>query len=222
VSVESITPEPAGLRALAHPVRLRILGLLRTDGPATASTLAVRLGLNSGATSYHLRQLAGHGFVVDDPERGNGRDRWWRAAHRSTETTPDSEATPEGRDAIDAFGQAIAVVHTESLQRAVEERPLLPDSWRRASTLSDWQLRLTPQRAEELLNALVAVVDGWQHDPSPDTAGSPEGADGADAADGADGGDRADRANGHDPAELFTVVLHTYPRPGRLTPDADR
>ena len=207
VSVESITPEPAGLRALAHPVRLRILGLLRTDGPATASTLAARLGLNSGATSYHLRQLAGHGFVVDDPELGNGRDRWWRAAHRSTETTPESEATPEGRDAIDAFGQAIAVVHTESLQRAVEERPLLPDPWRRASTLSDWQLRLTPQRAEELLNALVAVVDGWQHDPSPG------------ASDPMDG---TDEAAGTDPAELFTVVLHTYPRPGRLTPEVDR
>jgi DNA-binding transcriptional ArsR family regulator len=214
VSVESITPEPAGLRALAHPVRLRILGLLRTDGPATASTLAARLGLNSGATSYHLRQLAGHGFVVDVPERGNGRDRWWRAAHRSTETTPETEATPEGRDATDAFGQAIAVVHTEGLQRAVEERPLLPESWRRASTLSDWQLRLTPQRAEELLNTLVAVVDSWQHDPSPndrpDAAGEADGADGADVADVAD------------PAELFTVVLHTYPRPGRLTPEADR
>ena len=207
MSVESITPELAGLRALAHPVRLRILGLLRTDGPATASTLAARLGLNSGATSYHLRQLAGHGFVVDVPERGNGRDRWWRAAHRSTETTPESEATPEGRDAIDAFGQAIAVVHTESLQRAVEERPLLPDPWRRASTLSDWQLRLTPQRAEELLNALVAVVDGWQHDPSPDAS---------DPMDGTDEGERTD------PAELFTVVLHTYPRPGRLTSEVDR
>jgi len=209
MSVESVTPEPAGLRALAHPVRLRILGLLRTDGPATASALATRLDLNSGATSYHLRQLARHGFVVDDPERGNGRDRWWRAAHRSTETTPESEATPEGRDAIDAFGQAIAVVHTESLQRAVEERPLLPDPWRRASALSDWQLRLTPKRAEELLDALVAVVDGWRHDPAPDAEAPPDGAGPPESA------DVADRP------ELFTVVLHTYPRPGRLTAETE-
>jgi DNA-binding transcriptional ArsR family regulator len=201
VTVETITPEPAALRALSHPVRLRILGLLRLDGPATATSLAARLDLNSGATSYHLRQLATHGFVVDAPERGNGRDRWWQAAHRSTLTTPETEATPEGRDAADAFGQAVAVVHTEQLQRAVEERPLLPDAWRRASTLSDWQLRLTPRRAEELLTALVALVDGWQQ-----VSGVGDAA-----------GDGAGEAAGDDPAELFSVVLHTYPRPGRLT-----
>ena len=31
------------LRALAHPLRLRILSLLRHDGPATATLLAARL-----------------------------------------------------------------------------------------------------------------------------------------------------------------------------------
>ena len=86
MDLSSITPTPAALRALSHPVRLRMLALLRTEGPATATTLAARLGLNTGATSYHLRQLAEHGFVVDDPERGDGRDRWWQAAHRATVT----------------------------------------------------------------------------------------------------------------------------------------
>ena len=71
-----ITPTPLQLRALSHPVRLRMLGLLRAEGPATATGLATRLGLNSGATSYHLRQLATHGFVEDDDSRGDGRERW--------------------------------------------------------------------------------------------------------------------------------------------------
>lgn len=187
MELSSITPDPGALRALSHPVRLRILGLLRADGPSTASALASRLGLNSGATSYHLRQLHQHGFVVDDEERGNGRDRWWKAAHQSTRSGEDTEESEEGREASDAFGQAIAVVHTEQLQRAVEERPLLPSPWRRASTLSDWGLRLTPARAQELMDAMAAVVDGWEEDPEddPDT-------------------------------EQFVVVLHTYPRPGRL------
>ncbi|WP_428995029.1 helix-turn-helix domain-containing protein [Kribbella qitaiheensis] len=39
-------------------MRNRMLGLLRVHGPATATTLAERLGVNTGATSYHLRQLA--------------------------------------------------------------------------------------------------------------------------------------------------------------------
>ena len=68
MDLTSITPTPAGLKALSHPVRLRMLGLLRTEGPATATTLAARLGLNTGATSYHLRQLAQHGFIVDDDD----------------------------------------------------------------------------------------------------------------------------------------------------------
>src|SRR5689334_24569704 len=79
-----VRPTAAGLRALSHPTRLKILMRLRVEGPATATTLARELSLNTGATSYHLRQLAEHGFIVEDAERGDARDRWWKAAHRST------------------------------------------------------------------------------------------------------------------------------------------
>lgn len=186
MELSSITPAPAQLRALAHPVRLRLLGLLRSDGPSTATALATRLGLNSGATSYHLRQLAEHGFVEEDTERGNARDRWWRAAHQATRTDAAVEATPEGRELNDAYLQAVAVVHTETLQRAVEERGLLAPAWRRTTTFSDWSLRVTPARARELRDALMAVVEGWEED-AEDAAG----------------------------AEDFVVVLHAFPRPGQ-------
>lgn len=165
MELTSITPEPEALRALAHPVRLRILGILRHDGPATASGLATRLGLNSGATSYHLRQLAQHGFIVDDAERGTGRDRWWKAAHQATSTDPATLDKPEDRDSFDAFLQAVAVVYTERLQRAVEERPLLPRAWQDASTLSDLSLQLTPDRARALIDAIVELITGWDEDP---------------------------------------------------------
>src|SRR6478609_7088218 len=81
---ERIVVTGDNLRGLAHPLRVRLLGLLRTYGPATATSLAGELGLTSGALSYHLRQLEKYGFVVEDTERGNRRDRWWTAAHRST------------------------------------------------------------------------------------------------------------------------------------------
>ena len=113
--------------------------MLRLDGPATATTLAERLGLNTGATSYHLRQLAQHGFVVDDAERGNGRERWWKAAHSSTRTTSPPREDDEAADTLDAYLQTVATIYTEQLQRAMEERPLLPQEWREASTFSDWQ-----------------------------------------------------------------------------------
>lgn len=187
----SVTPGPEGLRALSHPGRLRMLGLLRTEGPATATTLAARLGLNSGATSYHLRQLAKHGFVVEDEERGNARDRWWRAAQQMTRVEPTTASTPEEHDTFDAFLQSVVIVYTERLQHSLEERRLLPLPWQEAGQLSDWTLRLTPERARQLVEALGAVVEGWAEEPddSPD-------------------------------AKPFTVNLNAYLRPGVLAVDS--
>jgi DNA-binding transcriptional ArsR family regulator len=74
--------ETETLRAMAHPLRMRILGSLRADGPATSTILARRLGTDSGQTSHHLRLLGRYGFVVDAPELGRGprgRERWWKA-----------------------------------------------------------------------------------------------------------------------------------------------
>ena len=71
--------EHVELRAMAHPLRLRLIGALRKEGPATASMLARMLYESSGATSYHLRILAKYGFVEDEHERNRGRERWWRA-----------------------------------------------------------------------------------------------------------------------------------------------
>jgi DNA-binding transcriptional ArsR family regulator len=68
------------LRALAHPMRQRILRRLYEDGPATSTTLARDLGENSGIMSYHLRLLAEHEFVREVPGRGHGRERWWEAS----------------------------------------------------------------------------------------------------------------------------------------------
>jgi predicted ArsR family transcriptional regulator len=186
MELTSITPTPAGLKALSHPVRLRMLGLLRSEGPATATTLAARLGINTGATSYHLRQLATHGFVVDDDARGNGRDRWWKAAHQATMTARDPHPDRETRETLDAFLQSVAVIHTEQLQAAIEERSVLPDEWRAASTFSDWNVVLTPRRARALVEALGEVV-----------AATDEEADDEDAAE-------------------FVVQLSAFPRPGTV------
>ncbi|MFN8195917.1 MAG: metalloregulator ArsR/SmtB family transcription factor [Nocardioidaceae bacterium] len=178
----AVSPDPSGLKALAHPVRLRMLGMLRIEGPATATTLAERLGLNTGATSYHLRQLAQHGFIADDPGLGNGRERWWRAAHQSTRTQGDG-GDPE---AMSAYVRAVAVMYAEQQHRALDERPFLPEDWSRASTISDWAVRLTPQRARALLKALVAVVEAEPDEPE-DTEG----------------------------AAPFVVQLSTFPLPGQ-------
>jgi predicted ArsR family transcriptional regulator len=189
VDTSSITPTPQQLRALTHPVRLRILGILRTDGPTTATALAQRLGLNSGATSYHLRQLAQHGFIVDDEERGNGRERWWRAAHASTRTSWDEHTEPAEKEALDAYLQTVVVVYTQLMQAAVEERSTLSEEWRDASTLSDWRCRLKPEQARRLLDVVAETIEGFEQEEEL-------------AADDPDG-------------VPYSIILGGFPRPGR-------
>ena len=87
------------VRALAHPLRLRMLESLH-DGPATASMLARELGESSGATSYHLRALAAAGLIVEDLDRRKGRERWWK---REPWTPISSVRTPEPSKVVDAI-----------------------------------------------------------------------------------------------------------------------
>lgn len=166
MAAREIVPGVDQLKALTHPVRVRMLGLLRVDGPATATTLAARLGINSGATSYHLRQLALHGFIEDDEGRGNGRERWWKAAHQMTVTGDrDVPDTAEGRETLDAYLQTVVTIYTQRLQQAIEERSLLPQEWREAFGLNDRVIRLTPARASQVEDQVNELLDGLEDDP---------------------------------------------------------
>lgn len=158
--MEPVVPDVTQLRALTHPVRLRILGLLRTLGPTTASQVARRLGLNSGATSYHLRQLAEHGFVEEAPELGNKRERWWRASTLMTSVPERADAGDEGRDATDAFHQ-LAVTHSATrMQAAAARRGGESDPWRAVTSVSDLQVSVTAEQAATIQSRFEDLV--WQ------------------------------------------------------------
>lgn len=155
--VSRIAPGATALKALAHPLRLRMLGLLRIEGPATATGLAARLGLNSGATSYHLRQLAQHGFIEEDQTRGSQRDRWWRARHESTSVVARG-AQGEALEVGLAFERAALTWQIQQMQRALDAAPALPQPWREASTTSDYTIPLTAEAAATLVAKLHALL----------------------------------------------------------------
>jgi DNA-binding transcriptional ArsR family regulator len=151
------------LRALAHPLRMSLLAALRSDGPSTASRLADRLGESSGATSYHLRQLAGFGFVEEVPDEGTGRERWWRALHRSTRwNTEDFLDQPGGPAIVDELTDRIVAHQRRMLAAFAAEREQTDDDWRAAASLNDWALRVSPGRAKELMDELNGVVQRWR------------------------------------------------------------
>ena len=194
MATSAITPSAAGLRALSHPTRLKMLGLLRLEGPATATRLAQQLKLNTGATSYHLRQLAEHGFIEEDTERGDARDRWWKAAHESTLANLDTRTDDEDADSAEAYQRTVALMYTETLMQYAEERRYLPWPWQKASTTSDWHLRLTPERAEQLVDTLMKQIEEWREDE-----------DGEDVSGAAD----------------FVLNLNAFPRPGTVVLEGD-
>ena len=171
--MEPVVPDVTQLKALSHPVRLRILGLLRTLGPATASQVARRLDLNSGATSYHLRQLATHGFVEEAAELGNRRERWWRASSQMTSVRVDESAGDEGRDAEDAFHHLAVTSVIGRLQAASTRRSSEDERWRRVTSVSDLQVPVTAEQAKEIQSRFEALI--WQvldeHPPTPGPVG---------------------------------------------------
>jgi predicted ArsR family transcriptional regulator len=135
-------------------MRVRLRTELASSGPATASQLASRIGESSGATSYHLRQLAAYGFVVEDETLGKGRERYWRAVHRGVwfggvmpETEPELAASAE-------YVRAVARQYADRIERFADGLEAAADTlgaeWDRAWDMSDWLLDLTPEQARDL------------------------------------------------------------------------
>ncbi|MDV5146049.1 winged helix-turn-helix domain-containing protein [Streptomyces sp. SBC-4] len=160
----SRTLDPRSLRGLAHPLRIQLLRALRRYGPATASQLAERLGESSGATSYHLRQLAAVGFVEDDPTRGKGRERWWKAAQQGTslDETLHKNPDPEVQGAIEVFLYEMATIHTQELNTYLGTRHDWDVNWNGISDMSDFTLRLPPEKLRELTEKLHELIDTYR------------------------------------------------------------
>jgi DNA-binding transcriptional ArsR family regulator len=159
------------IRGLAHPLRVKMLGLLRVKGPATATQLAEQLGESTGSTSYHLRQLAAYGFVVEDTSRGEGRERWWRSAHRATHYDPVS-ADPEVAAAGEVFMRALIESYSDRMRTWVGNAPRVDIVWQKVGDMSDVVLELTPHEAHRLSVEMAELLERYRHRETP-----PEGAE---------------------------------------------
>jgi len=159
--LRDVAVDATTLRGIAHPLRLRILGSLRVDGPQTATQLAERMGQSSGSTSYHLRMLAAYGFVVDAPELGKGRERWWRAAHRSTWFETPGRDSPEAELGA-VYLEQVGQIYADQILAATRQGPELPEEWRRASDMSDYGFRLTPEETARLSREMHDLLNRWR------------------------------------------------------------
>jgi DNA-binding transcriptional ArsR family regulator len=165
-----------GLRALAHPLRVELVNLLRRHGPSTATRLADLLGVNSGTASYHLRRLGAAGFVEEDTERGNARERWWRPVHQITRLN-DVDLAEREPEATLTYLQAVSAGYNLRVQQTLSAFDTMPRDWRRVLDLSSRSLRLTAEEAERLRGELTEVLDRYRRDTPEEADSAPEGAE---------------------------------------------
>jgi DNA-binding transcriptional ArsR family regulator len=150
------TDEVRAVRALAHPLRLRMLDLLRFDGPSTATLLATRLGESSGATSYHLRTLARYGFVEEEPRAGH-HERWWRYRERRV-TLPTGPTGDPGDPGERSLLAEILGREAYALDRYLAVREGHP-RWDELAFFRTAALRLTLAEFEQLRDAFMALIE---------------------------------------------------------------
>lgn len=149
------------LKALAHPLRVRILDTLSIYGDFTASGLAERLGESSGATSYHLRQLERHGFVREVEGKGTGRERWWqRVPGGITLNATEMEDTPAMRAAtksvVTQWEHSRSALLQEFQNRGWDE---LPKEWIAATAVTTTNLKLSVEQLAEITDAWEVFLD---------------------------------------------------------------
>jgi DNA-binding transcriptional ArsR family regulator len=158
------------LATMAHPLRRRLLNLLKAEGPSTASVLAERTGQAVGNISHHLRSLAAAGLIEEAPEMARDRrEHWWR---RTPGPVQWSSADFEGDEAAEAIARAAESLNLDtqlgflrSWSAASEEEkarwptgPFSVDSW----------LRLDDDELAEFNSQILALIRRWADREIPD------------------------------------------------------
>ena len=151
-----------------------MLSWLQHNGPATATTLARELGESSGATSFHLRQLARYGLVRDDAERGTRRERWWAATARHYDVSEDLAASPEN-EAARSLLLARVVEHDDRIVASyLAGRADYPAPWRDASLFTNHVVYVSPSEFEELSARLREAFEPYERPDPADRAADAE------------------------------------------------
>ncbi|SDD82324.1 winged helix-turn-helix domain-containing protein [Nocardioides lianchengensis] len=151
--------DPKVLRAIAHPVRNRILTELDAAGSLRAADLAALLDIPANQASFHLRQLAKYGLIEEDPDAARDRrDRVWRSSPRGVNLDlGEIEKAPGGKAASAVYrAQSAAKAHAY-VERAHDDRR----DEGTARSVMDSSLRLTKDEARELSQELVDLVTAW-------------------------------------------------------------
>lgn len=159
--------DPGVMRAMAHPTRLAIIHVL-VDGPATATECAEVVGESPSACSYHLRTLAGLGFV-EEVAGADGRERRWVLVRRSWNTRAGAEESPEFAAASSLLRGSTMELSNKIVDEYIATQSDFPPEWQEAAHFLNSILYLTPEELGELGQKILELGA-----PYAERAGSPE------------------------------------------------
>lgn len=145
--------EPAALRAIANPVRQRILMQLSVVGHARAADLAEAIGQPANSVSFHLRALAKAGLIVEAPEHARDkRDRVWTNVAETYQIRSNSPAAGTAilRPALRWVSEVFTHEHRDD------------DVARRQFLLTT--LLLTKEEADGMAQELATLIERWSEE----------------------------------------------------------
>ncbi|MEO3887151.1 helix-turn-helix domain-containing protein [Nonomuraea sp. B5E05] len=152
------------LKALGHPLRIKLYRALYMAGTATASQLADGVGEAVSLVSYHLRKLSAHGIIEEaEPGSGDGRERWWRPVSTVVSTRDeDWRDAPERVAVHNAVSRVYARQRIEMYEEYLDTKPTWTDDWRGAAFSSEFLLTLTAEELHDLGRELGELVAKWR------------------------------------------------------------
>jgi hypothetical protein len=152
--------DPKTLRAMAHPLRWKLIDILNREGIATATRCAEETGESVANCSYHLNTLAKYDYI-EQADGGQGRERPWRLVRRNqswTDVGMDEEGALAAQAATMAF---VDYVFAQVKERQLTAR-LEPDEWRDAVGLTNNTTFLTQAETRELRDAIWELMHKYE------------------------------------------------------------
>lgn len=160
------------MRAMAHPLRVKLMEAIVRDGELTATQAAELLGESPGNMSWHLQTLAKYGFI-EEAGAGRGRSRPWRAVSRSR-SFETGMTEPELAAAGNELERTFVTRTFDQLREWWSQRLSYPENWRRAAFTSDSVLYLTPEELQDVTEAIMEIRERYEDRDEPGKR--PEGA----------------------------------------------
>jgi DNA-binding transcriptional ArsR family regulator len=144
---------PEQLKALGHPLRLKVLQALgQTDQPLTNRELAARLSVDPGHLHFHVRMLHRAGLI--ELAEAAGREKPYRAVAKHLKVGPEIRAA--------GLASELQAAQLRELQRGFEAHATTGD-FRSAQVHS----RLAVETVRRLLNELVDTLTELEDESQP-------------------------------------------------------